>query len=99
MRANVVETAGDPARQIDLATDMLGRLALDENGNPPLVQVFRQAAQGFSDLGTVILANQRDGPGRAVGSEGGVHGANSCTKMLCRADAGFMGPTSDAHCE
>ncbi len=63
MGADIVEAAGNPARQIDMAPDVLGRLALDENRNAPLMQVFRKSAQGFGDFGTMVLADQRDGLG------------------------------------
>jgi hypothetical protein len=69
MCANIIETAGNPARQINLTANLLGRFAFNKYRNTSLMEVFRQTAQRFSNLQTMVFANQRNGLGRAVGAE------------------------------
>jgi hypothetical protein len=74
MGADVVEAAGHPARQIDLAADVFGRLALDENGDSALVRysASRRSDSAISRLWYLPTRAMVRGERR---SEASVHGA------------------------
>ena len=59
MRPEPREGAARPASEGELGNHVPGGFLLDQHGDASLVQIFRQNANGFGNIRTLVLADQR----------------------------------------